>query len=211
MKMEITILTSKAVFRAQKSQLSEHSEYFRAMFSHSLMRENQTETVDLSQSVVTATGFRCVLQYINLGVLDMRITDLDEVLTTVDYLLVSCIQDLLYLNVWQHTNATNFAEIWNSIMKWPHSASFDYKLSIDIFIQNNFCLELIDQHLSQLYRLDVDQIRYILQEIPLKCVESEYEIFQIVLKWLQRRRNKDDAYEVISVFPNIVCICKISF
>ena len=190
---DITIITQHdCVFRTPKAPLAEHSEYFRAMFSHSLMRENQTETVDLSQSVVTATGFRCVLQYINLGVLDMRITDLDEVLTTVDYLLVSCIQDLLYLKVWHHTNASNFAEIWNSIMKWPHSSN-DYKLSIDIFIQNNFCLELIDQHLSQLYRLDVDQIRYILQEIPLKCVESEYEIFQIVLKWLQRRRNKDDA------------------
>lgn len=196
----ITIKTANREFQVQKTVLSKYSGYFRALLFHSTMRENQINMVDLSQSVVSSVGLGCLLRYMELDVFDVKLDQLDEVISTIDYLQLENLQDLMYLQVWQDIDGTNFADVWNIANKYHLK---EYEVLVETFISNHLCWKFVEEHILQFCLLDLEQILHIFEKLPLKRVLSELEAFQIVSMWLDRcddeiRRNC--AYEVSMLY-----------
>ena len=196
----ITVKTAKREFQVQKTVLSKYSGYFRALFVHSTMRENQINMVDLSKSVVSGVGFGCLLRYMALDVFDVSLDQLDDVVSTIDYLQLENLQDLVYLQVWQDIDGTNFADVWNIAKKYHLKK---YEVLVETFINNHLCWKFVEEHILQFGLLDLEQIRYIFEELPLKRVLSELEAFHIVSMWLDQCKDeirRNCAYEVSMLY-----------
>ena len=201
----IKIKTASREFEVDRTVLENFSGYFKAMFYHKTLKENLVNTVDLSESVVSGEALECLLHYMMTGSLSFTVDRLDDTLSAIDYLHLETLQDLLYLQVWQNIDATNFVSIWKIAKKYELK---EYEHLVEQYIIKEFCLDCVRQNLSEIQKLDLEemlQILHVVDGVPLRKVSSELEVFRIAVLWLDRRDREirqHCAYEVNRIIMN---------
>nr|CAH7725527.1 unnamed protein product [Callosobruchus chinensis]CAH7747782.1 unnamed protein product [Callosobruchus chinensis] len=172
--LDITLVVEGRVFRAHKAVLAACSDYFRAMFTDSMLEARQNE---ICLNGITATGFQQILEYAYTSRIKMNLANVQDVLDTASHVqMVDIIQACTgYLQ--SQIDIDNCVDI--ATIAERYSLSF-LLLRVYRFMSRHL-LEFSNS--TEFYRLTAQQLEKLLAyDFPVDC--SEADVLSIVLRWI---------------------------
>lgn len=151
------------------------SDYFRAMLMGD-MRESKESSVQLQG--ITGTGLQAVIDFAYKGWLKVNLETVEEILAAASHLQVSEAVELCARFLDHAVTVENCVDILNITELYSLTKS---QAKVRTFILKNF--ELIAD-CDEFFKLSCAQLASLLSENSL-CVQSEYILFELVLKWIE--------------------------
>lgn len=211
---DITLLIEGKVFKAKKDVLSQHSDYFRAMFSGNYV-ENQQEEIKIDASSLPIYLFNLLLFLIpdaDIPVFHPQVVDAESMKAILKYMEVGLIDlsDLSLQAIGDLAVSTNFLQITELIKQIEFT--LDLQLSLSNWIKTMAIAEMatfakLEKFAAAFGLLSFPNMQpeYIpsLQRLfwylshPYLNIDSELSVFQFGFKWIKKMEQSPDAILIV--------------
>ncbi|XP_074645691.1 kelch-like protein 9 [Tubulanus polymorphus] len=171
---DLVLTAGGTALHVHKAVMAACSDYFCAMLTSDMVECHQ-DSVELHG--VSSEGLKAVVHFAYAGILKLTVENIEDVLSAASHLQITEAMDLCCKYLESAITVENCIDILN--------LSELYTLKSTGEKAKNFILESFENLADneQFDKLNSHQLGWLLQENSLK-VESEYKLFEIILKWV---------------------------
>lgn len=174
--LDVTFVVEKRSFRAHRVVLAACSDYFKAMFTGSMMEADQSEIV---LNGITAEGFQVLLDYAYTSMIPLNLANVQNVLAAASHLQMIEVVHICSNYLQSQIDIDNCIDLVTIADTYSLS---QLKIKVYKFMSGHLT-EL--SHNGEFYRLTPQHLENLLTyEFLVNC--SEEDVLKIVLRWLLR-------------------------
>ncbi|XP_021192056.3 kelch repeat and BTB domain-containing protein 8 [Helicoverpa armigera] len=186
-KQEVSLVIDGQMFKVKKDMLSEHSDYFRAMFGGNYVENEQHE---ISMDVVDANSMNIILRYMELGLIDISehsLATVGDLAIAANFLQITELTKQIDYCLEQQLSLSN----WMEIKEIAQNAA-SVKLEQAAVIYGLFSFKSMKPE----YVPNINKLFWYLSH-PYLDIESELQVFKFGLKWIEQQEMGADALLII--------------
>ncbi|XP_063054373.1 kelch-like protein 32 [Engraulis encrasicolus] len=186
---DVTLVAEEEKFHAHKAVLAACSDYFRAMFSLCMM---ESEANEVTLQGVTCVGLKHALDFAYTGQIVLEPGVIQDVLSAGSHLQLLELLNLCSLYLIQELSSLNYLDLYR-LADLFHLPALEEAV-VAYLVEN--VAELLTSHQEEVLLLPYRLLSEVLKSDRLTTL-SEEEIWQLVMRWLERDCRHQYAEELL--------------
>ncbi|KAL2084837.1 hypothetical protein ACEWY4_020355 [Coilia grayii] len=186
---DVTLVAGEQKFHAHKAVLAACSDYFRAMFSLCMM---ESEADEVTLQGVTCVGLKHALDFAYTGQIVLEPGVIHDVLSAGSHLQLLELLSLCSHYLIQELSSLNYLDLYR-LADLFHLPALEEAV-VDFLVEH--MAELLHSHQEEVLLLPFRLLREVLKSDRLTTL-SEEEIWQLVMRWLERECRYQYAEELL--------------